>query len=61
MNDPEVQSFAKELNSKLDGTGRLLLRKSGTEPVIRIMVEAQTLEECDLHIAKAEEFISGKL
>ena len=61
MNDPGVQSFAKELNSKLDGAGRLLLRKSGTEPVIRIMVEAQTLEDCDLYIAQTEEFISEKL
>ncbi len=57
MKDPEVVGFAERLNKELDGKGRLLLRKSGTEPVVRIMVEAETTEECDKHIAETERFI----
>lgn len=58
--DPEVKAFAEDMNKKLDGTGRILLRKSGTEPIIRIMVEAKTYEDCDKYIEEAEEFISKK-
>ncbi|MBQ4836090.1 MULTISPECIES: phosphoglucosamine mutase [Pseudoalteromonas] len=36
-----VQEAVKEVEEKLEGKGRVLLRKSGTEPVIRVMVEAE--------------------
>ncbi|ESP93911.1 MULTISPECIES: phosphoglucosamine mutase [Pseudoalteromonas] len=36
-----VQAAVKEVEEKLEGKGRVLLRKSGTEPVIRVMVEAE--------------------
>lgn len=36
-----------EVERALEGTGRLLVRPSGTEPLIRVMVEAQTQEEAD--------------
>lgn len=61
MANPDVVNFAKKLNDSLDGRGRLLLRKSGTEPLIRIMVEAESLEECDKYIAQTEEYISKLL
>ncbi len=38
--DPEVQSAVKEAEADLKDTGRVLLRPSGTEPVVRVMVEA---------------------
>ena len=59
MNAPEVKKFSKELNQRLDGSGRLLLRKSGTEPVVRIMVEAETLADCDKYIEETEQFINN--
>jgi phosphoglucosamine mutase len=37
----------EEENSKLEGRGRVLVRPSGTEPLLRVMVEAPTTEECD--------------
>ena len=47
MNDPEVLSAEKKVNELIDGKGRALLRESGTEPVIRIMIEAETLPLCE--------------
>ncbi|MEY3696545.1 MAG: hypothetical protein RJA41_195, partial [Actinomycetota bacterium] len=40
----KVQSILKEVESALGNAGRVLLRPSGTEPVVRVMVEAQTKE-----------------
>jgi phosphomannomutase len=39
--DPHFASTQRKLEEKLDGTGRILVRPSGTEPVIRVMVEGQ--------------------
>ena len=38
--DPEVQAAVREAEAELHGTGRVLLRASGTEPLVRVMVEA---------------------
>jgi phosphoglucosamine mutase len=42
LNDENVQKVKKSVEDKLNKKGRVLLRESGTEPVIRIMVEAET-------------------
>src|SRR5664280_1817590 len=39
-NDHAVQAAVREAQAELDGAGRVLLRKSGTEPLVRVMVEA---------------------
>lgn len=39
LHDPEIQAAVKEVEANLTGTGRLLIRPSGTEPLIRVMVE----------------------
>ena len=43
--DPEVNSAVTAAGRELGASGRVLLRPSGTEPVVRVMVEAQTPEE----------------
>ena len=50
MNDKEILDCVEELSEKLGDKGRILLRKSGTEPVIRVMAEAETHEECKLNV-----------
>ena len=46
LNDPAVQREAERVERLIGKKGRVLLRKSGTEPVVRIMTEAKTLEKC---------------
>ena len=47
LNDPVVQAAEEKVTKELHGEGRILLRKSGTEPVLRVMVEAPTHEICE--------------
>ncbi len=46
VNDPAIKAKQEEITAKLGGEGRILLRPSGTEPVVRIMVEASTEAKC---------------
>ena len=45
--DPEINQAVTAANKELDGTGRVVLRPSGTEPLVRVMVEAGTQEQAD--------------
>lgn len=46
MNNEKVMAVSKKVSDALSNEGRLLLRPSGTEPLIRVMVEAKTDELC---------------
>ena len=63
LNCPEVQAAVKKAEEELGENGRVLLRKSGTEPLLRVMSEATTPELCeekvDAIIAAMQE--AGKL
>ena len=50
LNDFAVQNAVRDVAEKLGDQGRILLRKSGTEPVLRVMVEAPTHEMCEEHV-----------
>ena len=43
--DPEVTAAIKAAESKLAGRGRILIRPSGTEPLVRVMIEGQNIEQ----------------
>lgn len=47
MNSPAVLEAKKKAEEDLQGDGRIVLRKSGTEPVIRVMAECQDQELCE--------------
>ena len=50
QNDPDVQKAVAQAAAALGDTGRILVRESGTEPVIRVMVEAESKEVCEQHV-----------
>ena len=47
QNDPDVQKAVADVAARLGDSGRILVRESGTEPVIRVMVEAESKEVCE--------------
>lgn len=47
QNDPDVQAAVSEVAAKLGDSGRILVRESGTEPLVRVMVEAESQEVCE--------------
>ena len=50
QDDPAVQAEVKKVEETLGSEGRILLRQSGTEPVVRVMVEAADEETCEKYI-----------
>ena len=60
MNDADVLKLNDEIAAELGDDGRLLLRQSGTEPVIRVMVEAATDELCEKFVYKMVDLIKAK-
>ena len=50
VNNPKVQEAVQKITAALGDNGRILLRESGTEPVVRVMVEAGTDELCQCYV-----------
>ena len=57
QNDPAVKAAVEEVANALGDTGRILVRESGTEPVIRVMVEAATKDECQKYVDQVVDVI----
>ena len=60
MNDEDVKKAIEEVDNILNGNGRILVRESGTEPVIRVMVEAETEQKAEDCVDRVIEVISKK-
>ncbi len=58
--DPDVQAAVSEAASRLGDTGRILVRESGTEPLIRVMVEAQSQTVCQEYVDLVVDTIKRK-
>lgn len=52
LSDKDVLNELAEVEKLIDGKGRTLLRKSGTEPVIRVMVECESEDKCREYVAQ---------
>lgn len=59
MGDKDVIAAVKKVEKKLKGCGRVLVRASGTEPLVRVMVEAESKELCNLYAEEVVTVIRG--
>ena len=50
QNNITIIDFIKQKEKEIEGKGRILVRASGTEPLIRVMVEGETQETVDTYI-----------
>ncbi|WP_214733978.1 phosphoglucosamine mutase [Exiguobacterium sp. s154] len=57
MNGERVLATIKEAEAEMAGNGRILVRASGTEPLVRVMAEAPTAEECDRYVEKIAQVV----
>ena len=58
--DPDVQEAVAKASEELGTTGRMLVRESGTEPLIRVMAEARTEEICHKHVESVVDVLRAK-
>lgn len=57
LEQPELQAAVNEVEAALAGSGRVLLRPSGTEPVVRVMVEGENEREIKAHAEQLADLI----
>lgn len=60
VTDSEVLEKVKEVDTLIGGNGRVLLRQSGTEPVIRIMIETESIEKCHDYADKIADVVKER-
>ncbi len=60
QNDTDVKAAVEKVAEALDNDGRILVRESGTEPVVRVMVEAGSQELCIKYVDEVIEVIKSK-
>ena len=60
QDDADVQAAVQAVTEALGDTGRILVRESGTEPVLRVMVEAETKEICQKYVSQIVDVVKEK-
>jgi phosphoglucosamine mutase len=57
----ELLTQVQQVNGELDGAGRVLVRPSGTEPVVRVLAEAETPEAAEALCARIAALVTHEL
>ena len=60
LSDEDILRKVEEIKKALNLSGRILLRKSGTEPVVRVMAEAEDGEQCEKYVDEVVDLIRKK-
>ncbi len=60
QDDPDVRAAVEAVEKALGDDGRILVRESGTEPLVRVMVEAGDMETCEKYVAQVIDVIRKK-
>jgi len=58
--DTDVQNAVSKVAKELGDNGRILVRESGTEPIVRVMVEAGDLDTCKKYVDSVVDVIINK-
>ncbi len=61
MEVPAINSVISEVEAEMNGDGRILVRPSGTEPLLRVMAEAPTAERVDYYVEKIAEVVRAEI
>ncbi len=59
--DPEITAEIARLDAKFSGRGRVLIRPSGTEPLVRVMIEGENIDEISADAKALRELIEKRL
>ncbi len=57
----KVKTVIEQVEAEMDGNGRVLVRPSGTEPLVRVMVEAPTEEACEQFVQRIVEVVKEEM
>lgn len=60
MDEPAVKAVIEEVEAEMNGDGRILVRPSGTEPLLRVMAEASTEEKVKSYVHKIADVIRAE-
>ena len=61
MEIPAVKAFIEEVETEMAGKGRILVRPSGTEPLLRVMAEAETDEKCHDYVMRIVNVVKAEI
>ena len=61
MNVPAIKAIIDEVESEMNGDGRILVRPSGTEPLLRVMAEAPTQEKVNLYVDRIASVVKEEI
>ena len=61
MEVPAIKAVVEQAEAEMNGEGRILVRPSGTEPLLRVMAEAPTQEKVDYYVDKIAEVVRAEI
>ncbi|WP_088044609.1 phosphoglucosamine mutase [Bacillus sp. EAC] len=61
LNNERIKATIAEVEAEMNGNGRILVRPSGTEPLIRVMAEAPTSEECKTFVERIVDVVKEEV
>lgn len=61
MEVPAIKAVIEQVEEEMDGNGRILVRPSGTEPLLRVMAEAPTIEKVNDYVEKIAEVVRKEI